>query len=212
MDNNATHISIVLDTSGSMDAIKGATIEGYNSFILKNMAMPGKLTTMLTQFGSHVHVQNVQEHSIELLNNANYHPDGLTALYDAIGMTIDATGVFLSSLEEHQRPAKVIVAIVTDGQENNSRKFSFFNIVDMIEQQQQKYSWEFVFMGANQDAYLVAGALKIPHNNTMTYQYNNVAAGAAWSGMAVNTMSYRSGDSSDMSFTNEQVQEQSKGA
>lgn len=208
MLKNYTHISIVLDQSGSMNSIKQATMEGFNSFVLANNELPGITTHLLTLFNQDVEVGDLQTLKIQQLNDANYHPSSTTSLYDAIGKTINKTGLVLGNLPEDGRPDKVMFLIVTDGQENSSREFNQDQIFKMIKLQREQYSWEFVFMGANQDCYAVSDALYIPRGSTLNYGYNNRQAKQAWAGMTVNTMSYHTGDSNNMNFTDAQIKEQ----
>lgn len=206
-----THISIVLDQSGSMQFIEKATVEGFNSFVIDNNSLPGKTTHLLTMFSQNANVGDLQVSRMTQLNDANYHPSGSTALYDAIGVTINKTGVILDELPESERPDKVIFLIVTDGEENSSKEFNQNQIFKMIKLQREQYGWEFVFMGANQDSYAVADSLYIPRGSTLTYGYNNQQAGQAWSGVTVNTMNYRTGHTSNMNFTDDQTNEQEEG-
>jgi hypothetical protein len=205
-----THISVVLDASGSMHTIKQATIEGFNSFVLSNKQLPGKLTTLVTQFNNMVNVGTLKEESLGLLNEANYHPMGSTALYDAIGSTINATGLLLSNMKEDQRPEKVIFLIVTDGEENSSKEFTHGQIATMVKLQKEQYQWEFIFMGANIDAMKVAGSISINCANALTYGHNSVDTANAWMGVSSNTMSYRVGRTVSAAFTREQMEEQQR--
>ena len=203
-----THISVVLDESGSMETIKAATVEGYNAFVLLNSSLPGKLTTLVTQFNSSPHVGAFKEGGLTLLNDANYHPTSNTALYDAVGQTINLTGLKLSNMKEDKRPDKVIFLIVTDGEENSSKEFNHDQIATMIKVQKEQYNWEFIFMGANIDAVKVASALHVNCANVLNYGYNHKDTKNAWKGMTVNTMSYRVGETTSASFTDEQRKEQ----
>ena len=67
-----------------------------------------------------------------------YVPRGTTALYDAIGRTVNTLG--LAALPEAERPSKVIIAILTDGLENASKEFSREQIFDIVRHQEEKYS------------------------------------------------------------------------
>lgn len=198
------HITVVLDSSGSMSTIKSATIEGYNAFVLTNSKLPGKLSTMITQFNQDVNVGFLTVDNLYLLNEANYHPMGSTALYDAIGNTINLTGKALEDLPEDQRPERVIFVIVTDGEENASREFNRDQIFKMIGIQRETYKWEFVFMGANQDAYAVAEQMNISVDSALDYGHTSHETRAAWKGMTVNTMSYRTGLAASLSFSDSQ--------
>ncbi|MGG0288838.1 hypothetical protein ABEY41_27960 [Peribacillus butanolivorans] len=64
-------------------------------------------------------------------------------------------------MDEEQRPGIVIFVITTDGMENASQEFTFEKVKEMIEHQQEKYSWEFIFMGANIDAAQKADSIGI---------------------------------------------------
>ena len=98
-----------------------------------------------------------------------YTISGSTALLDAIGKTINHIGNYLKNLDESERPEKVIIGIITDGEENASTEFSHTKIKEMISHQQDIYNWKFIFMGANIDSFSVAGGLGISKNMTMNY-------------------------------------------
>ena len=61
-----------------------------------------------------------------------------------------------------------IVAILTDGLENASNKFTKAHIKDLIDQK-TKEGWTFMYLGANQDAFQEAGALGIAPAGTLNY-------------------------------------------
>jgi len=83
------------------------------------------------------------------LDNTSYQPDALTPLYDAIGKTV-------AELEKEKidKDCRVIFVIITDGQENNSREFDKAKIVKIIKEKEKV--WTFVYLGADQDAWLEA--------------------------------------------------------
>src|SRR5262249_3146547 len=103
------------------------------------------------------------------LNGDTFVPRNSTALLDAIGRTIDELGHNLSQLIERDRPAQVIVAILTDGLENASRLYSWSDIGDRIKLQSEIYKWTFLFLGANQDAIATAAQLSISGSNAARY-------------------------------------------
>ena len=80
-------------------------------------------------------------------------PRGNTALFDAVGSEILATGADLARLPEEKRPEKVLFAIVTDGHENASREFNLSRLRDMIATQERDYGWNFQFIGAEAAAW-----------------------------------------------------------
>ena len=86
------------------------------------------------------------------LTDREYFARGSTALLDAVGRTINAVGARLGATPEEERPAHVVFVITTDGMENASCEYTAKQVREMVEHQQQKYSWQFVFLGANMDA------------------------------------------------------------
>ena len=86
------------------------------------------------------------------LTDKEYFARGSTALLDAVGRTIDSVGARLAAAPEEERPEHVVFVITTDGRENSSREYTAQRVREMVEHQQQKYSWQFVFLGANMDA------------------------------------------------------------
>jgi len=159
---NATEIVMILDKSGSMEPLKQDAIGGFNQFLRDQQAETGEANLTLVLFDT-VYTAHpaVPVARIEPLNEARYQPAGGTALLDALGRTIRDTGKRLSEVQEAERPDKVIVVTITDGEENSSHDFSLSDVRDMIAHQQDRYAWKFLFLGANQDAFAEAGKLGI---------------------------------------------------
>lgn len=172
MNKEHTKIVVVLDESGSMSTIRKDTIGGFNTFIQDQRKVPGTADVTVISFNSRpktVHDSVPLTSSSLELNDSNYRPSGNTALLDAIGLAITSVGEKLSALPESDRPGKVIVVILTDGEENASTDYRRSQINEMITHQREKYSWDFVFLGANQDAFHEAGKLGISQGSTMSY-------------------------------------------
>ena len=167
---DATQIVIVLDRSGSMEAVREATIASFNEFMTSQKAHPSEASLFFVQFNTEYQVLfDKPLAKAPALSYLTYQPNGATALYDALGQTIDSIGQRLSAVPEYERPNKVIFVVLTDGLENSSRRYSQQMIADRIERQRSKYSWEFVFLGANQDAVLTAHELNIPMGAAMSF-------------------------------------------
>jgi len=171
--SNLTEIAFILDRSGSMQSIKAGTLEGVNAFLdqqkQENAAYPVKFS--LTLFSTEIEVRHssIPVTEVPSLSDATYLPHGGTALLDAIGITIDSLGKRLAETPEADRPAKVIVAIMTDGEENSSRLFDWNQISEKIKHQTDVYKWEFLFMGANQDAIATASRISIDRDSGVNY-------------------------------------------
>ena len=63
--------------------------------------------------------------------------------------------------------------IITDGQENSSKEYSKAQIKKKISDKQEKYDWEFIFLGANIDAASEAESIGIQRSNAVKYQNNS---------------------------------------
>lgn len=170
-DAYKTVVGVVLDRSGSMSSIQGPTIKGFNELIAGQVLAPGVAWLYLAQFDHEYDVIHDMTPMAKVppLTAATYQPRGNTALLDAIGKTIDDIGMRLKAMPEDFRPGKVVIAIMTDGEENASRKFTRSQVFDMISHQRERYSWQFLFMGANQDAIKNAATIGIHASNAALY-------------------------------------------
>jgi len=173
MKRNAhySEIAFVLDRSGSMKSCQQAAIEGFNQFLADQQKTDGlaKLTLVLFDDEYLVPISSIPVEEVVSLTDDTYQPQGCTALLDAIGQTIDDVGQRLAGLAEKDRPGQVIVAILTDGLENASQRFTWKEIAGKIKNQTDTYKWIFLFLGANQDAIATAANLSIAANNAATY-------------------------------------------
>ena len=173
MKRNAhySEIAFVLDRSGSMKSCQQAAIEGFNQFLTDQQKTDGlaKLTVVLFDDEYLVPISSIPVEEVVSLTDDTYQPRGCTALLDAIGQTIDDLGQRLAALAEKDRPGQVIVAILTDGLENASQRFTWKEIAGKIKHQTDTYKWIFLFLGANQDAIATAANLSIAANNAANY-------------------------------------------
>lgn len=178
MRNDLTEIVVILDNSGSMAPKVMDTIGGLTSFIELQKAQPGEARFTLVEFSGR-HNYNVKYNAVPLasVNNFELRPSGNTALFDAIGKTINAVGKRLSDTPEDQRPGLVSFVIITDGEENNSALFNLAQIKEMIMHQNKTYNWQFSYLGANQDAFSVGASLGT--QSSATYAERNTAGAFA---------------------------------
>jgi len=175
MQDGKTEIICVMDCSGSMRSIADDAIGGFNSLIEQQAAglEEGEevlVSTFLFNTTSRALYQNVPVTEVSEMTRDTFVCTGGTALYDAVGEAMTSVGARLVRTADEDRPSKVIVCIVTDGQENSSREFSQQAVAEMISHQQDVYSWEFMFLAANIDADSTASALNIPKNAVLGYQ------------------------------------------
>lgn len=171
MDKNLTEIIFLLDRSGSMGGLETDTIGGFNGFIEKQSEFEGKTIVTAVLFDNKYEILwNGIEASKAKLTNEEYYVRGSTALLDAIGKTILDVGHRLSKTNEDEKPSKIIFVITTDGMENSSVEFAYDKVKELIKHQQEKYNWEFIFLGANIDAGKEAMSIGIDQNNAYSFE------------------------------------------
>ena len=200
--NEKTHIICILDSSGSMANIMADSIGGFNTFLREQKALPDEATITVALFDDPNHYNllydNIDIKKAEELSNKVWYPRGMTALYDAIGKTINTDKAKLARLGK-EAPSKVLVCVVTDGEENSSREYTLDGVKRLIKEC-EKEDWNFLYLAANQDAFKVGGGFGISVGNT--YNYVASSAGVAGMSMTLNnaSVSYRSMSSSDGNF------------
>lgn len=153
-------VSIVLDKSGSMEPLADATIEGFNRFKAEQTEAGPDAVVSLTLFDGEVNevCSAVPLRELPDLDAGVYRPEGCTALYDAVAHAIGRTRELLAAATV--TPDRVLVAIITDGEENASRTTGRAAVFDMIRACQEE-GWVFVFMGANMDSYAAGEAVGV---------------------------------------------------
>ncbi len=174
MKTDLTDITLVIDRSGSMASIQSDAEGGVNSFITEQAKHPGEALLTLVQFDTEYEFLH-RGVPIGKIPHFQLVPRGSTALLDAMGRAINETGERLAKLAEADRPGLVIVVIMTDGQENSSREFNREQIRKMVEHQQSKYNWRFIYLGANQDAFAEAQGMGIPLSAAANFDAGRVA-------------------------------------
>ena len=176
MKKGLTEIVFILDKSGSMSGLEADTIGGYNSFLEKQKKVEGEafVSTVLFSDRNEVVHDRVPIEKIEPMNEQQYSVGGCTALLDAIGGAVHHIGNVHKYARDEDKPEHTIFVITTDGQENFSREYSHEKIKKMMTRQQEKYGWEFIFLGANMDAIGEAGKLGIRADRAVRYECDGV--------------------------------------
>ena len=126
MKENLTEVVFVLDRSGSMHGLEKDTIGGFNGLIDKQRKAEGETDVTLVLFDDTYELvyDRIPVREVPELTEKTYEAGGCTALYDAVGRTIDAVGMRLAGTPEEERPSKVLFVITTDGLENASTRFT----------------------------------------------------------------------------------------
>ena len=180
-----TLLAIIVDKSGSMSGVAPAMSKGINDLVAEQAAAPGTCEVTLTEFSN---TSRVVVESVPAPDFGTYtlEPSGSTALMDAIGVTINRIDAALAGRDS--RP-QIIVAIVTDGYENASTTWTAATTKPLIASKTEQ-GWDFTYLGANQDAILVAGDLGIRKDAALTY--SPVFAGATFDALSTSMLASRS--------------------
>lgn len=197
MKKDLTEIIFILDESGSMSSVKGDTIGGFNEFIEAQKRIPGTVKFTFVKFSDYYNVINegtpIEE--VSPLNESTYTPSFSTALLDAVGKAVNSVTARLDKTPEDEKPEKVLFAILTDGYENASTEYAQKAINEMIKNQRTKEGWEFLFLGADIDAWSGGSAMGI--NMNINISKNDLKR--SMKGMSYYAASYRTNNLLGMS-------------
>ena len=171
MKNNITEIVFILDRSGSMAGLESDTIGSFNAMIEKQKSVEGEcyVSTVLFDNVSEVLYDRVKLSEIKPMTDKDYFVRGCTALIDAIGGAIHHIGNIHKYARKEDVPEHTVFVIITDGMENASHNYDADQVRAMISRQQEKYRWEFLFIGANIDAVKTAENFGIKRDRAVDY-------------------------------------------
>lgn len=186
MSKGYTEIIYILDRSGSMGGLESDTIGGFNSMMeqQKKTGEKAVVSTVLFDDVCEVIHDRVPIEKVEKMTDKQYYVRGCTALLDAVGGAIHHIGNVYKYAREEDRPEKTIVVITTDGMENASCKYSRDKIEKMVKRQQKKYGWEFIFIGANIDAYAEAQKYGIRRDRAVNYLCDDIGTANVYAGVS----------------------------
>ena len=167
-----TELVFILDRSGSMSGLEADTIGGFNSMIEKQKREAGEtvVSTVLFDHESTVIHDRLPLDRVPRMTQEQYFTRGCTALLDAVGGAIHHIGNVHKYARREDVPEKTLFVITTDGYENASKRYDYEKVKRMIQRQQEKYGWEFLFLGANIDAAAEAGRFGISADRAVTYK------------------------------------------
>ncbi len=150
IEDEEMDLFFILDRSGSMGGSESDTIKGFNAFIEKQSKKNHNIfvTTILFDDRYEVLYSRKPISKVEPLTEKEYYVRGLTALLDSIGKTVNTY---------KNKVGSAMCIITSDGYENASREFKRDQIKNLIESS----GWEFVFIGADIDAYSEASDIGI---------------------------------------------------
>jgi hypothetical protein len=166
-DPNYTALMLIIDRSGSMSSIRDDMVGGLNGLLEEQKKQPGLLTVSVVSFDNAVELPHRMAAPSGV--TVELDPRGATALYDAMGFGINTMASDIDALPEHAKPSTVQIIVVTDGEENASGEYSGKLIKKLVTEKTKSENWDFVFLGANQDAVMKAAELGIGEGSALTY-------------------------------------------
>lgn len=172
MKNNITELVFILDRSGSMSGLEKDTIGGFNAMIEKQKKEEGEcfVSTVLFDNTTEVLHDRIKLSEIKPMTDNDYTVRGCTALMDALGGAVKHIRNIHKYSRKEDVPENTIFVITTDGMENASRNYSSADVKAMIEEQKEKYGWEFLFIAANIDAVETAAKYGISEDRAVNYR------------------------------------------
>ncbi|MBR0025971.1 MAG: VWA domain-containing protein [Clostridia bacterium] len=171
MKKGLTELVFILDRSGSMGGLEQDTIGGFNNMLHKQKQTEGDAIVTTVLFDNRVEIlhDRIPIAGVRPITEKEYYVRGATALLDAIGSTVEKTVAAERNTAEEYRAEKVIFVITTDGMENASREYDYHRVKKLIKHEQEKYGWEFLFLGANMDAVSEAARFGIHADRAATF-------------------------------------------
>ncbi len=168
-----THLVLILDSSGSMNDFRKEVVEGFNEKVeaIRKAASEhnaeDRIFLTLVTFNDVAEIVRFAQpvSAMEKMSIEEYRPEYLTAMLDAIGLT-------LAKLEKDfhdSADSNYLVAIWTDGEENASKEYSYAHVSDMMKKRMASGRWTFAYMGANQDLSNISMRLGIPRSNVASF-------------------------------------------
>jgi hypothetical protein len=193
-----THISAIVDRSGSMASMWSDTVGGFQTFLDEQKALEGKARFSLRVFDDQHDLvyENVKRAEATGIPD-HIGPRNMTALLDAIGTHVTQLRAWL---KDNPNFTQVVVVIMTDGVENASREFDLDQVRKMLAEAEAD-GWKFIFMGANIDAFGEANKLGLKGSTNVQYDPHTVGAtyaAASATSSALRTMGHAPAEDLDV--------------
>lgn len=189
-----SYVAFVLDKSGSMESIRKETVEAFNQQVedVKRNSKKNKIKAKVSfvTFNTAVDEPTLwlkSPEDLKPLTLDEYRPDGYTAMLDGVGTTIDK---LLEQEDVKSGKASVLMIIVSDGQENNSKEYNYQTLAAKIKELNTKGNWTFTYSGANQDLSQVSAQLNIPLGNMQAFKATAAGMKGATIGRTLSTDAY----------------------
>jgi uncharacterized protein YegL len=175
-----------------METIKSSMEGAFNEFINGHKEVKSTRVSLI-QFDDMDPQEIVyQDVPVNYVEKLRIRPRGNTPLIDAMCTAIDNVGKRLANKDESERPDQVLFVIITDGQENASKRYKRADVNSRVQAQSENYKWRFIYLGANQDAIQEAQSYGILPQYAINYAHNNIGTARSMNALMSNTLAYAS--------------------
>lgn len=188
---DASYVAMVVDRSGSMTSMGNEVMNGFNKFLEQQQAQSGECNATVVRFDTEIETlhHGVPIADVPMATNQTFKPRGGTALVDAMGQTIQMVETKIASMTK--RPGRIMVMILTDGQDNQSHRFKRGDVMATIKRLEDTGDWQFVFVGANQDAISVGAQYGMQMQNCLSFDADRSHGQKTWEALNANVTQYR---------------------
>lgn len=193
MKKGFVELVFIVDRSGSMAGLEEDTIGGFNAMLKEQQNLAGEavVTTVLFDNQYELLHDRINIRAMAPLERKDYTVRGSTALLDAVGLTIRKIRKVQENTKEEFRAEKILFVIITDGQENASKYYTFDMVKERVERQKTEFGWEFIFFGANMDAILEAGKIGVAADRARNYCADASGTQAAYAAISAMSTAFR---------------------
>lgn len=198
------HFYVLLDRSGSMEAMKADVIGGFNDFLRTQRETYGRALMTMVQFDSQdahdVITQASDLADVAELTPEKFRPRGGTPLLDATARLIEVVLGREAKRQALEKPAEEIVFItITDGEENQSRHTTLDQVKRLVEAGHEA-GWNFVYLGAGLDAYGDAQRLGYHADSVQAFDADGKGAELMWKSVTRASLQLRGDVHADRAF------------
>ncbi len=198
--DQAVHVQLVIDRSGSMRRIADDTVDAINGFLAKQAAEPGKLRVSIADFDSadpfRVVVDAIPIAEVGVYDD--FEPRGGTPLLDAIGRAVERCD---ARVEESGDDEDQVLVVMTDGAENAPTDHTADSIRTLLDARQAA-GWAIVFLGANQDSFRTGGRMGVARGTTRNFDASGAGVRSAIDDVSTAVLNHRRNDRQTRRETN----------
>ena len=152
MKDNCKEFIFVIGKSANLDAEK--MVAGINKIVETQKKVNDESIFTLVFFNDELKVsangKSVKE--MKKYNKITYVPKGKSALWDAMGYSMDIVGERLSETGDADMPNQVCMIVIGEN-DSASTHYDFERVSEMVKLQKYVYKWDFVFYGEGESGF-----------------------------------------------------------